>query len=127
MLACNEFRRGSAMNDADWLEEAFQAARTGKGSRPLSLSEAREFLRYCTDRRFAFQTVEASELVDGLEYPRIDCSVLGLTNVEKSAQSLDDLASIARSRLEMAASAPNDFVFQIWIDTAESLLGKKHN
>ena len=106
------------------IDQDFQDAQLGRGTRQLTISETIALLDYCAAIGWAFQTMEASECINEREYPRVDLSILGLTQVEKASASFDDLIQIARDRLAKAQAEANTFVFQVWIDLPDSIIAK---
>jgi hypothetical protein len=69
--------------------------------------------------------MESFECVDDMERARVDLSILGLTHAEKSASGLTDLTQFAHDRLDQARAEPNPFLFQVWVDTADSVIAKR--
>jgi len=103
----------------------FEDAQFGRGTRLLNYSEAVDLLNHCEAIGWAFQFMESFECANDKEIARIDLSILNLTKAEKSAASLADLTLFARQRLEQARAEPNPILFQIWVDTAESVISKR--
>jgi hypothetical protein len=107
------------------LEQDFQSAQTGGGTRLLTHEQATTLLDHCERQGFTFQTMETFECVDGYERPRVDLSILGLTNAERVATSLSDFRQIARDRLAQAQAEPNPFLFQVWIDLPDTIVANR--
>lgn len=111
-------------NPDDQVAIDFEDAHYGRGTRYMSLEDARRLLAHCIARQYTFQTIEAFEVRDGWEVPMIEFGLFGRSAAEKSASSAHDLHEIARLCLDDAAAQPNPFLFKIWVDTVESILAK---
>jgi hypothetical protein len=109
-------------NSDDQVAIDFEAAHFGHGTRCMPLADARRLLEYCKARQCAFQTTEAFEVFDGREILTLEYSILGLSDVERSASSAADLHEIGRRSLDKAAAQPNPYIFKIWVDTIDNIL-----
>jgi len=106
------------------VEQDFHDAQFGRGTRLLTHEEAIQLLEHCERLGWAFQTMESFECFDGLEQLRVDLSILGLQHDERMATSFDELTQIAKQCLLLAQDEPHPFLFQVWVDKAESILSK---
>ncbi len=112
------------MRSGDHTAEDFEAAQSGRGTRPLTTQEARWLLEHCAQKDWAFQSMETTEIVGELEYPRLDLSLLGLTRAEALATTPNDLETIVRDVLERTDAEARQFSFKVWVNSAEAILAK---
>ncbi|KPP82396.1 MAG: hypothetical protein HLUCCA04_06550 [Oceanicaulis sp. HLUCCA04] len=106
-------------------EAEFENAQLGRGSAPMSLEDAELFLDFVSDRGWAFQSMEASEINGQREIPDFRFVILGLSRAEKEASSPEDLHLIAKSTLTAAKSTGGEYIFQIWIDKPDRILAHR--
>jgi hypothetical protein len=102
------------------VEEDFEAAKTGSGSRNLAPEEALELLDYCARRNWAFQSVEAFVVDQGRERLDLGKSLIGLEAQEESASFLDTY-EIAQKKIMSALESSRHYIFKVWITPGEDL------